>query len=59
MIVALYSYIKEKLQQMINVITMFYKIIFKNFYDIVFMLNLVQSDDKLSYEHTIEHNRSN
>ena len=34
MIVALYSYIKEKLQQMINVITMFYKIIFKNFYDI-------------------------
>ena len=22
------------------------------------MLNLVQSDDKLSYEHTIEHNKS-
>ena len=28
-------------------------------YTIVIMLNLVQSDDKLSYEHTIEHNRSN
>ena len=40
---------------MINVITMFYKIIFKNFYDI--MLTLYKMMHKFSYEHNIEHNR--